>query len=157
MKSRLVFEWVLFFVWKNSLGELPSYIIHPQEGDPFKNSHYAGPNHAVPTPIHCLPARISWNHTTLYPIKHANWKILGKERALLSANLTAIIMFIISKPPLSLGEFNKSAPFFRIVTLLFGPLKNPWTCFRAEQGVKGPSVVGKILVSPTPWSTLTQL
>ena len=45
------------------------------------------------------------------PYQICQLKNTGKVKST-SHNLTAIIMFTISKPPLSLGEFNKSAPFF---------------------------------------------
>ena len=113
VKSRLVFEWVLFFVWKNSLGELPSYKIHPGRR-PIKKYPlcWAQPRSSYPYPLLACSNQLKPHNPLPYQIGQLKKRLLGKERALLSANLTAIIMFIISKPPLLLGEFNKSAPFF---------------------------------------------
>ena len=90
-------------------------------GDSSKTTHYAGPY-----PYSLLACLwISCNHTPLYPIKYATRNNTGKEKPPLSTHLTAIILFIISKPSLSLCEFNESAPYFGFPLCSLGLSKNP--------------------------------
>ena len=41
-------------------------------GDSSKNTHYAGPDHTVPTSINCLPTRLCSNQKPIIPIQYAN-------------------------------------------------------------------------------------
>ena len=76
-----------------------------------KDTHYAGPDHAVSTPIHCLSARESAVTTHPFPLSSMPPEKCWEQKTTHFAHLTAIILFIISKLAISLGEFNKSTPF----------------------------------------------
>ena len=83
----------------------------PREGT-HQNTPYAGPDHAVPTPIHILPARelvVTTHPFTLSSSYLCHQKNTVKDKPPLSTHLTAVIN---TKPPLSLGKFNKSTPYF---------------------------------------------
>ena len=94
-----------------------------QRRDSFKNTHYARPDHSVPTHIQRLPARQSAVIThpltlsRMPPEKYLKGKTTPFHRSYYNNSVH------ISQPPLSLGEFNKSAPY--IFTMQFGALKKP--------------------------------
>ena len=117
----------------------------PQEEDSSKTTHYAGPDHTVPTPIHRLPARESAVTTHPFTLSRTTPENTGKEEPALSTHLTAKILFIISKPPLLLCESNKSALYFGVLICCFNLSKTPQPLKLAFRL----SIVSKTLMRPS--------
>ena len=80
--------------------------------------------HFLPLSFACLRVNQLYPKTPL-PYQECHKKNTGKEKPPLSIHPTAM-MFIISRPPLPIGEFNKSDPYFGILLCCSDLSKTIW-------------------------------